>query len=184
MKEPCMGAILLAEPFLKDPHFMRSAVLIIRHSDWFGSLGFALHKKLKTPLKDMVKELSDWDTAVYLGGPMEKDTLHYLHQYPQYFDDAVEICEGVYWGGDFEKMKKLISEGKIEKNKIKFFLGYSGWDVGQIEEEQKENSWIITTATQKIIFNTMEKEIWSTCLKEMGGAYKQMINYPTDPQLN
>ena len=84
MIEATMGTILLAEPFLQDPHFMRSAVLIIRHSDWFGTLGFALHKKLKTPLGEMIVELSDWDMPVYLGGPMEKDTLHYLHQYPHH----------------------------------------------------------------------------------------------------
>lgn len=184
MIEPTMGTILLAEPFLQDPHFMRSAVLIIRHSDWFGTLGFALHKKLNTPLSEMIVELSDWDMPVYLGGPMEKDTLHYLHKYPQYFDDAVEICEGIYWGGDFEKMKQLIKDGLIEKTNIKFFLGYSGWDVGQLKEEQTENSWILTAATKEIIFDTKAEEIWSTCMKELGGEYKQMVHYPTDPQLN
>jgi putative transcriptional regulator len=184
MIEPAMGVILLAEPFLQDPHFMRSAILIIRHSESFGTLGFAIHKKLKTPLKEMIIELDEVEMPVYLGGPMEKDTLHYLHQYPQYFDDAVEICEGVYWGGDFEKMKQLIKEGKVAADKIKFILGYSGWDGGQLEEEQLENSWITTLATKEIIFDTPANEIWSTCLTKMGGEYKKMVHYPTNPQLN
>ena len=63
--------------------------------------------------------------------------------------NSVEISNGIYWGGDFETTKQLINEGKITKNHIRFFLGYSGWSVNQLEMEMQENSWIVAENTLK-----------------------------------
>jgi putative transcriptional regulator len=178
------GTLLIAEPFLKDASFKRSVVLLCKYGEGFGAFGFSLHRKLKTTLNEVIEDMDDCKLPIYFGGPVEIDTLHYIHQYPQYFDDAVKITDNLYWGGDFEKMKLLIKAGKINPKKIKFFLGYSGWDDGQLEEELKESSWIISTANNKLIFDTMHSQIWRTSLGALGGKYKIMVNFPEDPQLN
>jgi putative transcriptional regulator len=184
MIEPASGILLLAEPFLKDPSFMRSVVLICKHDAEEGTFGFALNKKLHTTLNEMIADIDNCALPVYIGGPVQTDTIHYIHQYPQYFSDAVKIADNVYWGGNFETMKTLIKNGTLDTNKIKFFLGYSGWSKGQLEEEILENSWITTEADKTLVFETPATEVWNASLTKLGGKYKMMIHFPTDPKLN
>ena len=75
-------------------------------------------------------------------------------------------------------------EGEEKKDKIKFFVGYSGWAEGQLGEELKSDSWLTVKATRNIIFGSEPKNTWKESLKLLGGDYEMMINYPLDPQLN
>ena len=184
MITPSTGTLLIAEPTLNDPSFTRSVVLISRHSAADGTVGFALHEILETTVAELIEDLQHYPIPLFLGGPVQNDTIHYIHQYPEYFDDAVEIFEGVYWGGDFEKFKTLYKAGKFDNNKIKFFLGYSGWDAGQLEDEIAEKSWILCPATKNLIFDTNPNQLWNTSLITLGGKYEMMVHYPSDAQLN
>jgi putative transcriptional regulator len=39
--------------------------------------------------------------------------------------------------------KKLINDGQVKKDNIRFFLGYTGWEAKQLEREMESNSWIL-----------------------------------------
>jgi putative transcriptional regulator len=178
------GTLLIAEPTLNDPSFSRSVVLICRHSKEDGTVGFALNEILDTTVAELIEDLQHHPITLHLGGPVQNDTIHYIHQYPEHFEDAVEVSEGIYWGGDFEKFKTLYKAGKLEDHKIKFFLGYSGWDAGQLEDEILEDSWILCKANKELVFETAPSKTWTACLTALGGKYELMIHYPTDEQLN
>jgi putative transcriptional regulator len=81
---------------------------------------------------------------VYNGGPVEQDNLYFIHKIPDLIPESIEISLGIYWGGDFDVVLTLINEGKIKSSDIRFFLGYSGWEPFQLEEELEINSWIVT----------------------------------------
>ena len=181
---PGIGTLLIAEPFLKDPNFMRTVVLLCRHQEEEGSFGFVLNKLFHQTLDELIPELPGFEWPVFVGGPVQMDTLHYIHEYPDLLPDCQEITTGVYWGGDFETLKALMKNNEIDSEKIKFFLGYSGWESGQLDGEMEEKSWITVGGNRNIIFDTPMEEIWKTCLKELGGKYEMMIHFPTDPQLN
>jgi putative transcriptional regulator len=178
------GNLLIAEPFLKDESFMRSVVLLCKYSSADGAFGFTINKKLIKYLHELFEDVTKKDIELFLGGPVETDTLHFIHQYPNHFEDALEICNGVYWGGDFEKLKTLLNKGELDSNKLKFFLGYSGWGKDQLEAEVDEKTWIIGNANIDLIFNTGFKQIWNNSLQQLGGSYQLMTNFPLDPQHN
>nr|HPH84614.1 YqgE/AlgH family protein [Ferruginibacter sp.] len=90
----------------------------------------------------------------------------------------------VYWGGDFETLKILIRSYQIDLAKIKFFIGYSGWESDQLANELKEKSWLTATSTRKIIFDVPAEDVWKESIEHLGGKYKMMANFPIDPQLN
>jgi len=184
MISPSAGTLLIAEPFLKDPNFMRTVVLMCRQSEEEGCFGFVLNKPYHLTLNELIPEMEGIEIPVYIGGPVQVDTLHYIHQYPELLHEAQEISGDIYWGGNFETLKILLKNREIDRDKIKFFIGYSGWDSGQLEIEMKEKSWLTVSSTRNIVFETPMEDIWKASLKHLGGNYEMMINFPTDPQLN
>jgi len=172
MIEPAENILLIADPFLKDPNFMRTVVYICRHSDE-GSFGFVLNKIFEQTLDELINGLEGIEMPV-----------HYIHQYPDLIPECYKISDDIYWGGDFESLKTLLKENKIDAQKIKFFIGYSGWEKDQLALELSEKSWLTATATRKIVFDTGSDEVWKESLKHLGGQYEMLINYPIDPQLN
>ena len=112
------------------------------------------------------------------------DTIHFLHQYPDEIPGSREIMNGVFWGGDFELLLSMLKNSKIKPDKIRFFIGYSGWGSGQLKDELSEKSWLTVKAARKLIFHNKHEEIWKDALKKLGGDYEMMINFPIDPQLN
>ena len=143
-----------------------------------------LNKKYDVTLDQLVPELENIKLPVFYGGPVQQDTLHFLHQLPNIIPGGQEITKGIYWGGDYELVVSLLKKGEINLTKIRFFIGYSGWGNGQLNDEMKEKSWLTVAAKPKLVFHRNMDEIWKDSLKELGGDYEQMINYPIDPQLN
>ena len=183
MIEPATGILLIADPFLKDPNFLRTVVLLCEHQEQ-GSFGFVLNKQITQTLDELISDLNGHKLPVYYGGPVQMDTIHFLHQYPDLIPESVKVTEDIYWGGNFETVTALIKSKSLDRKKIKFFIGYSGWGDGQLNGELEEKSWLTLSANRKLVFNTRHDEIWKGSLQELGGEYEMMINYPLDPQLN
>lgn len=183
MISPAKGTLLIANPFLKDPNFVRTVIFLCEHREE-GTFGFVLNKYFPKTLDELLSSLEQCKAPVYFGGPVQKDTIHFLHQYPDLIPGGEEVLENIYWGGNFESLVVNILSNNIDISKIKFFIGYSGWSAGQLDEEMKENSWLTVKATKKLVFHNDPEAIWKDSLKEMGGEYEMMINFPLDPQLN
>ena len=93
--------------------------------------------------------------------------------------------EGVFWGGDYNKVTSMMNTHELEDTEIKFFIGYSGWSEGQLMEEMKQKSWIVyRNPSSDFIFEKPAKELWKHVLREKGGKFKLISNYPIDPRLN
>ena len=175
--------LLIAEPFLKDENFMRTVIYICKHSDE-GSFGFIVNRVYEHTLDELIAGLEGTTVPVFAGGPVQKDTIHFLHQYPDLIPGCYQVSADIYWGGDFEAVKALLCNNQLDMKKIKFFIGYSGWDKAQLESEMKENSWLAATATREIIFELPHNQVWKESIRHLGGKYRMMVNFPIDPQLN
>ena len=128
------GSVLLAEPFMFDSNFKRSAILLCEHNEE-GSIGFILNKELDMQVDELIADFPSFDGKVFFGGPVQTDTIHYIHNVGNLLEDSVKVVPGVYWGGDFEKLKFLIQSDMIKPHNIRFFVGYSGWSDGQLGDE-------------------------------------------------
>ena len=181
--KPQKGSILISEPFLPDDNFKRSVILLCDHNEE-GSFGLVINKNLELTVHDALEEFPEFEGNIYMGGPVESNTLHYLHTLGDVLDESIEIMNGLFWGGNFETLKILIEQKSISSDEIRFFLGYSGWGVGQLDDELKEKSWIVTNGRPDYIFNDHGEELWREILKEMGGQYFIMSNFPESPLLN
>jgi putative transcriptional regulator len=183
MISPGPGILLIADPFLKDPHFMRTVVFLCEHQPE-GTFGFVLNKQFEQTIDELLNDFDGFPIPVYYGGPVQIDTIHFLHQYPDLIPGGHEVLKGVYWGGDFTVVTTLIKNGELDLSKIRFFIGYSGWGDGQLTEELSEKTWLTVSATRNLIFHPTPDDTWKDSLKHLGGEYEMMANYPIDPQLN
>lgn len=183
MIEPGPGILLIADPFLKDPNFLRTVVLLCDHKSE-GSFGFVLNKLIDQTLDELLENFEGFPLPVFYGGPVQTDTIHFVHQYPDLIPDAFKVNNDIYWGGNFETVTALIKNKSINLDKIKFFIGYSGWGDGQLASELDEKSWLTVGATKNLVFSTQPAEVWKGSLKHLGGEYEMMQNFPIDPQLN
>jgi len=178
------GCLLIAEPsILGDHSFTRSVILLTEHNHE-GSVGFILNKSLSFTLNELIKEI-DASFTVFNGGPVEQDNLYFVHNVPNLIPNSIEISDGIYWGGDYELTKNAINEGKVKKENIRFFLGYSGWAPEQLSHEIKINSWIVTENQHKSdIFKKPMSEFWKEQIMDLGEKYAVWSNAPENPNLN
>ena len=183
MITPAAGILLIADPFLKDPNFKRSVVFLCEHQEE-GSFGFVLNRTYEYSLDELISGVEDLKIPVYYGGPVQMDTIHFLHQYPLQIPGGFKVVDDIYWGGDFETAISLIRSGDLDMNKIRFFIGYSGWSTGQLAGELEGKSWLTVAATEHLIFHKQTDEIWKDSLRHLGGEYQIMANFPIDPRLN
>ena len=123
--KPGQGKLLISEPFLQDNYFKRTVVLLGSHNEE-GSFGFILNKELDIPLCDLVKDLPENKTKVFLGGPVQRDNLFYVHSLGDIIENSIEIGKGIFWGGDFSTLSDLIKRNEISRKQVRFFVGYSG----------------------------------------------------------
>ena len=179
---PARGCLLIAEPFMKDEHFKRAVVLLAEHNEE-GTVGFILNRPLDITLRDVMADTGNCLLPLFLGGPVQRDNLFFVHTLGHIIDESMPVSEGLWWGGNFETVKELAKRKELEEDQIRFFIGYSGWTNGQLEEEMKLNSWIVTKAIPRHITLPHDK-LWGTILKSMGKKYAEIANYPEDPSLN
>ncbi len=180
---PQKGRILIAEPFLPGDYFSRSVVFLVAHSDK-GAVGFILNKRIEFQLQDVFLDFPDFEAKVFLGGPVSADSIFFIHKLGDSLPGSIQVLGDLYWGGDFGELKNRIAEGSVNPDDIHFFLGYSGWDAGQLENEIKEDSWLVTDIEEDAVMNETSEQTWSDFVKKAGNRYKIWENFPENPTYN
>ena len=175
--------LLIAQPMLRDPNFRRSVVLICEHNE-AGTFGLILNRPLTLHLAEVLDTFAGYEDPIALGGPVQPDTLHYLHRLPDDLPSAIGVFGDVYWGGDFEALQLLFTTESVDPADCRFFLGYAGWGAGQLDEELAEGSWILCPAATTDVFAAAPDQLWRTLLRRLGGEYALLSNFPDDPRMN
>ncbi len=182
-KEAEKGKLLIAEPFLSDPYFKRSVVLLTEHNEK-GSFGFILNKPIDLRLNDAIGDMPQIDAPIHLGGPVGRESLHFLHTLGDKLNGSLEVIPGLYWGGDFDQLKTLINTQQVQPNDIRFFVGYAGWSPNQLDEELERNDWMIVPAKLDYIMKQDTQDLWNNILTNLGHEYAVIANFPQDPGMN
>lgn len=177
------GSILISDPFSDDVYFGRSVVLICEHNEE-GTFGFVLNNYIDVDLHQLDDNFPDINARISFGGPVSKENLYYIHCFSE-ITNTLEISQGLFYGGDFDEICERIKDEQNPNKKIRFFIGYSGWSEGQLEEEIKNESWITANniSLDKIL-DTKLDDLWKICLEKQGQRFKMMTKFPRNPMDN
>ncbi|TNE53247.1 MAG: YqgE/AlgH family protein [Bacteroidetes bacterium] len=181
---PKKGRILISDPFSEDMYFGRSVVYLCEHSEK-GSFGFVLNNYADVELKSLNQDFPDMKSVISIGGPVEKDSMYFIHTLENKLEDDLVIDQGIYVGGDFQKLYEIIQPEHLAKHQIRFFLGYSGWEAGQLEEEIKNNAWVVAEVdSAEEVMNVDIEDPWKYFLQKLGKKYEIISEFPVDPREN
>lgn len=165
------GLVLAAEPYMEDAHFRRAVILLCDYHKE-GAFGFILNKPIEMNITALINDFPDFDSEVYYGGPVQTDTIHYLHTKGDLLPNSVEVLPNVYWGGDFDALRMAVDTGIIDSKEIRFYVGYTGWNPGQLKHECKQKAWIVQNGTSDYVFNRSTTDLWTKVLDDKGGHYR------------
>lgn len=134
------GCILLSNENLLDPNFRITIVLICIFNKE-GAFGLVCNRPSHMPLC----EVFDVDTVfktekrgIYIGGPVQQETLHIIQITDSAVESAYKICPRVYLGGEWDTLESILA---TDSSTTRLFLGYSGWSPSQLEAEIIEGAW-------------------------------------------
>ena len=180
---PVIGDVLISEPFMNDFYFRRSVILLIDHNEE-GSLGVIFNKRLTILFNEIVQGFPEFNADVYLGGPVETDRIFFIHTVGEMIPDSHLISNGLYWSGNISVLKSMIKMDLIKPHEVRFYVGYAGWDGGQLRNELKANTWVVGRFTAKQLLRTMPGKMWSDFVKQIGKRYALWDKFPVNPSEN
>ncbi|MGM0479030.1 MAG: YqgE/AlgH family protein [Bacteroidota bacterium] len=183
-RKPRKGRVLLSDPFSDDDYFGRSVVYLCEYNEK-GTFGFVLNNFLDLNLADVAKNFPDIQTNVSIGGPVQTESIYFIHTLGELLPNSVSVEDGIFLGGDYDMLMQLIQEDKISSRQVRFFLGYSGWTGGQLEEEIQRNTWLVAPVLNagEIMDHTIE-DIWQRFMRREGKKYDILARSPLDVSAN
>jgi putative transcriptional regulator len=142
-----------------------------------------LNRPLEFTIQDLLPDIHS-QFRIYEGGPVGKENLYFVHRVPDLIPNSIAVSNGIYWGGNFNVLKKLLDNNILDATEIRFFLGYSGWSERQLTDEIQTDSWFVSENDFKNIFSVNDETLWKNKLLQKGGKYKLWANAPGDINLN
>ena len=178
------GTFMIATPDIDAGMFFRGVLLICEHNP-NGSFGLVVNKSLDLELPEEIlnmENLTNPHVGIRAGGPVQTNQMMLLHTSDKIPQQTLQICDGVYLGGDLEFLQHVIADPKGPG--VHLCFGYAGWGAGQLEREFLDGGWFICKATKHHIFEVPPDKLWQTLLREMGGKYATLSMIPEDLSWN
>lgn len=170
------GGLLVAQPFLEESWFRRGVISLIDYSESEGATGVVLNNGINYVLDDVLDDVEKGtDIPVYCGGPLSQDRLYFVHTLgSNILPGARQYAPGLYIGGDFDAAVQYINEGYPTDGLIRFFIGYSGWESGQLEQEIADGTWatLPAPADPRSALTGDGYHFWHRAVRRLGSAYR------------
>jgi putative transcriptional regulator len=176
------GDLLIASATLLDLNFQHTVILLCEHQVR-GSYGLILNHPIPTEPDDLA-QLPLRIKYLFHGGPVQTELMQILHPFGESIPNSVPVAPGIWIGGDYQTLKNGFDNGQLDPVTCRFFLGYAGWSGNQLVQECDNGSWLKTSATEELVFETPPERIWIQAIRTYGNKCPLFANYPEKPDLN
>jgi putative transcriptional regulator len=137
------GLYIKSTSALNGSFFENTTILIVEHNE-AGSIGFVINKPFEKSLNELIEFNHSKPFPLMDGGPVDREHIFVLHKRPDLIDGGRQIHNGLYLGGNMEQVIEAINTKGVNEQEIQLFIGYCGWDVGELEAEMEEGSWTLS----------------------------------------
>jgi putative transcriptional regulator len=164
---------LIAMPGIGDPRFERAVLLICAH-DSEHAMGLALNRPATgLTVPDLLGRLGIEATIevprdlVLIGGPVERERGFVLHTDDYRGQRSLGVGEGVALTATREVLEAMAGLHDPPR-RARLALGYAGWAAGQLENEIRNNVWLVCDADETLLFEPDHERKWSRALSKLG----------------
>ena len=189
------GSLLVATPTHESLDFNRTVVLITHYSEKDNTMGLVINRPLGERVRryatDSLQHLAGGEDACaelgrifYQGGPVHQRYLFFLHRLDGLVEGGTKILDGLYLGGDLDTQYTDAEVLRTDAPRLRFYLGYAGWEPGQLESEISAGTWFLAPGDSELVLAPTPETIWQTVLYSMGGKYRPLSVFPEDPSVN
>ncbi len=181
------GSALVAAPWLHDPNFHRTVVLIIDHGA-SGSLGVVLNRPSNVAVRDVLPSWGPHATlsqALYVGGPVQRRAALCVAALPAGVD--AERTAGMIKVRGSLALIDLDADPELlapQLRGLRVFAGYAGWGEGQLAGEVSRGDWVVVPALVDDVLAPPDTDLWSQILRRQGMPLALLATYPPDPTHN
>ena len=177
------GSLLISMPSMLDPNFMHTVVLLVDHTP-MGAFGLVVNRQFGANLGGLMSDRTNSSFPVHCGGPVEAQTLQFVHRLPQLISGGTRLGQDLYLGGSIEAMLRAVEEEGV-RDDLRVFLGSSGWGGGQLENELQTGSWRQAPPDASSVFQSGSAEsIWRGVLRGLDATGVQLSHLPPDVRWN
>jgi putative transcriptional regulator len=154
------GSIIISTVLLNDTNFEKAAVVITEHNEQ-GTIGYVFNQPFPRSFNELEEFKHSIPVPLYAGGPVQTDMLYFMHCRADLIAGGDLVAGDVYMNGDFKKAVQLLNNGTLSIHEVRLFIGYCGWDAGELQAEIEEGSWQLTNAPVDLVFATAVNGVWN-----------------------
>lgn len=184
---PAPGALLVSEPFLREEYFNHAVISLVEYEPGKSAMGVVLNNETDYKLQDLVEGITVSDPIpVYSGGPVGEDRLFFIHTLGDLIPGTQPLSKDLWIGGDFDAMLKIVNDRYDLDGNIRFFVGYSGWEAGQLEGELSRNVWAVAAMPESPheLLRSSGDATWHNAVRSLGADYRGWLYHPRNPMIN
>jgi putative transcriptional regulator len=135
-----------------DNTIFENALIYLAECNTKGALGFIINRSFGRALNELEEFSHSLPFPLSDGGPVDREHLFFLHNQPQLISDGIHVDAGIHYGGTFREAVAGINSGTLTAEHLKIFVGYCGWDAGDLENEIAEGSWSLIKTSRESVF--------------------------------
>jgi len=163
---------LLAMPTMADPNFHHAVIYICEHSQ-NGAVGIIINRPTTVSLVEVLSDMkiSAQDDIVrhipvLFGGPVHQERGFVMHRPKGSWRSTLGVGEEIFITTSRDILEAIaVHQGPPE---VLIALGCCAWEPGQLEEEIKENSWLVVPAEARLAFEAPFETRYSEAISSLG----------------
>ena len=174
-----VGRLLVASRDLGDPNFAKTVILLVRYDEEKGALGLVINKRTDVPISKLfeeLKEASGRHDPVYIGGPVELNTVMALLKTASKPEGAEHVFGDVYLISNKDLLTRTLASN-AEAAVFHTYVGYAGWGPGQLEHEVQLGAWHIMAADAATVFHADPDSVWPRLIKRTETQIARAFTY-------
>jgi putative transcriptional regulator len=161
------GTFLVATRSLPDPNFRETVVLLVAYAPKNGAAGLIINRRTEVPLRRVLPDLPaprGSGTVAFAGGPVTPDEVKGLSRSPLFRNDGYRVLPDLVLFGSRDALEQAIAAGATA-DRLRVYLGYSGWNQGQLEREIARGDWHVMVADSEMVFSPEPEGVWRRLIR-------------------
>ncbi len=174
-----VGRFLVASRDLGDPNFAKTVILLVHYDEGQGAVGLVLNRRTDVPMSRVFQDLKEAKSRmdpVYVGGPVELNSVLALLKTSSKPENAARVFGDVYLISDKDVLRATMASG-AEASVFHAYVGYAGWGAGQLEHEVELGAWHIMAADSATVFHADPDSVWQRMIQRTETNIARQFTY-------